>query len=73
MWRGATQQESPWSNLRGQIYLGGETFFKKVQSWIKGQGIPRFPSFASNLQPHVSKEGLLQEKGGDPDARSQTQ
>src|SRR5437870_5380871 len=33
---GVTQQESPWSNLRSQIYLGGEDFLKKVQSRIKG-------------------------------------
>jgi REP element-mobilizing transposase RayT len=29
---GITQQESPWSNLRSQIYLGGEAFLKKAQS-----------------------------------------
>lgn len=29
---GITQQESPWSNLRSQIYLGGEAFLKNAQN-----------------------------------------
>lgn len=32
---GITQQESPWSNLRSQIYLGGEAFLKNAQSLLK--------------------------------------
>ena len=32
---GITQQASPWSNLRSQIYLGGEAFLRKAQSRLK--------------------------------------
>lgn len=70
---GITQQESPWLNLRSQIYLGGETFLKNMQSRIRGARDSEIPLVHQQpAAPHLQdlltqvaksygekKEGLL--------------
>ena len=51
-------QESPWAELRGQIYLGGEEFLKRMERRLPGRAVKGIAR--SHLQPLRPDAGAIE-------------
>ena len=55
-------QPSPWTKLRGQIYLGGEAFLARMERLVRGRHVANVP--AAQTQPcRLSPEEVLRRVG----------
>ena len=60
--REGVDQPSPWKHLRGQIFLGGESFLEEMERLAQAQQLVNVPSSQSR-PTRVGKEGILDRVG----------